>query len=351
MKVQYGASETGSLSEALKGITNPKLLILLSAGDRFEENVKQLEEAFPGVPSIGCIAMGYSGKVTEKGVVITAFTEGVTVATGVLESVSTMPARHIERLEKDVDRVRPGKENTAIIDLCAGNDACVLSTILPILEKHGIQLMGGTGDAGKVSCNGKVYPDAMAYAIVKNETGKVKTYKENIYVPKEGVRLVASKTNRSDYYIGELNGRSAKQVYMELLNIKESDIATQTFKNPLGKMIGNDICIISLKEVKGSGLCCFRQVNDSDILTLLEARDMDEVAQHTIDQIRSDFNRISAVFSVNCLFRYLMFTDNGTLAPYLKKMSGLGMHCGLVGYGEHYNGQFVNQTMTCVVFE
>jgi hypothetical protein len=351
MKVQYGASETGSLSEALKGITNPKLLILLSAGDRFEENVKQLEEAFPGVPSIGCIAMGYSGKVTEKGVVITAFTEGVTVATGVLESVSTMPARHIERLEKDVDRVRPGKENTAIIDLCAGNDACVLSTILPILEKHGIQLMGGTGDAGKVSCNGKVYPDAMAYAIVKNETGKVKTYKENIYVPKEGVRLVASKTNRSDYYIGELNGRSAKQVYMELLNIKESDIATQTFKNPLGKMIGNDICIISLKEVKGSGLCCFRQVNDSDILTLLEARDMDEVAQHTIDQIRSDFNRISAVFSVNCLFRYLMFTDNGTLAPYLKKMSGLGMHCGLVGYGEYYNGQFVNQTMTCVVFE
>ena len=24
---------------------------------------------------------------------------------------------------------------------------------------------------------------------------------------------------------------------------------------------------------------------------------------------------------------------------------------GLIGYGEHYNGQFVNQTMTCVVFE
>ena len=351
MKIHYGASESGVLSEALRGISNPKLFILMSTAEKFEENVEKLEEAFPGVPSIGCIAMGYSGKVTEKGVTVAAFTEGVAAAANVLEKVSSMPARHIERLEHDVESIKPGKDNTAIIDLCAGNDACVLTTISPVLKKYGLQLMGGTGDGGKISCNGKVYSDAMAYAVVKNETGRVKAYKENIYVPMEGIRLIASKTNRADYYIGELNGRSAKQVYMEILGISESDISTQTFKNPLGKMIGDDVCIISLKEIKGTGLCCFRQVNDSDILTLLEARDVEEVAQSTIDQIRSDFGRISAVFSVNCLFRYLMFTDNGNLNQYLGKMGGLGMHCGLVGYGEHYNSQFVNQTMTCVVFE
>ena len=36
---------------------------------------------------------------------------------------------------------------------------------------------------------------------------------------------------------------------------------------------------------------------------------------------------------------------------YLKQMGSLGSHCGLVGFGEHNNDQFVNQTMTCVVFE
>ena len=36
---------------------------------------------------------------------------------------------------------------------------------------------------------------------------------------------------------------------------------------------------------------------------------------------------------------------------YLKTMGTLGMHAGLVGFGEHYNSQFVNQTMSCVVFE
>ena len=35
----------------------------------------------------------------------------------------------------------------------------------------------------------------------------------------------------------------------------------------------------------------------------------------------------------------------------LDEMRKLGNHAGVVGYGEHYNNQFVNQSMTCVVFE
>ena len=67
--------------------------------------------------------------------------------------------------------------------------------------------------------------------------------------------------------------------------------------------------------------------------------------------IRSDFSHISGVFSINCLFRYLLFTQNGDMQHYLDTMSGLGNHVGLIGYGEHYNNRFVNQSMTCVVFE
>ena len=339
------------MAEAVRGLSSPKLIILLGNADAFEEQVAKLEESFPGVPSIGCIAMGYHQRVVEKGVAIVGFEEGCTVAAGILEKVSSMPARNIGRLETDIRTVSPGRGDTAVIDFCSANDACVLSSITPLISQHGIQLMGATGDGGKVSANGKLYPDGCAYAVIKNLGGKVKTYKENIYTPMEGVRLIASKTDRSRYYIGELNGRSAKQVYMEILGITESKIATQTFKNPFGKLTGEDVCIISIKEVQGSGIACFRQVNDSDILTILEARDLDEVASQTMDKIRSDFHRISGVFSVNCLFRYIMFTENGHLNDYLDKMSKLGMHCGLVGYGEHYNNQFVNQTMTCVVFE
>ena len=352
MKQFYGASNTGDLKAATAGLRDPKLIILMSNGDQFAQHVEELEKLFPNVPSIGCIDMAYDTHVTEKGVAVTAYTEGVSAVANILEHVSKTPAKHIERLENDIATIRPGAHNTVCIDLCAGNDACVLSTIYGLLEHRNICLMGGTGDAAKVSCNGKVYEDGTAYALVKNEGGKVQVYKENIYQPMSGdYRFIASKTDRAKYYMGELNGKSAKQVYIDTLGIKESDITTQTFKNPFGKISGKDICIISIKEVVGSGLACFRQVNDSDVLTLLELKDYRKVAQDTIDRIRADFSHISAVFSVNCLFRYLLFSDNHVMQDYLDQMSSLGNHCGFVGYGEHYNNQFVNQSMTCVVFE
>lgn len=130
-------------------------------------------------------------------------------------------------------------------------------------------MSAGTGDGGKVSVNGTVYEDADVYAFVKNNGGKVAVYKENLY-NRAGLPLHRSNTDRSRYYVGELNGKSSKQAYMDALHISESNIINQTFHNPLGKMNGQDICIISLKEVSGNGLCCYRQVNDSDVLVLLE---------------------------------------------------------------------------------
>lgn len=352
MKMFYGKNPQCNVSDAVRGLSSPRLIVFTCSEDGFDKAVADIEKAYPGVPSIGCVGMGYDSAIQEKGVSVMAFSEGVTVATGVLEGVSTMPARHIARLEKDLEKVRPGKDNTAIIDFCTGNDAAVLTTLRGLVDKYHLQVMGATGDAGKVSCNGKIYNDGMVYAVVRNEGGKVKTYKENIYVPKDNTQLIASKTDKSKYYLGELNGRSAKQVYMELTHTSsDKEIIAQTFKNPLGKMIGNDVCIMSIKDVAGSGLILYRQANDSDILTLLEMRDPMEVAQTTVDKIKADFNHISGIYSVNCIFRYLVLKERGELNGYLSKIASLGTSCGLIGFGEHYNAQFVNQTMTCVVFE
>lgn len=351
MKQFYGKSEKGDLKEAVRGLSNPQLIILMTNKDQFESHVEELEALYPGVPSIGCIGMCYDTKVVEAGVGVTAFTEGVAAVANVLEQVSVMPVKYIKRLMQDVQQINASSKDTVCIDLCAGNDACVLTTMYSVLGPKNISLMGGTGDAGKVSVNGKVYEDAVAYALVKNLNGRVKVYKENMYRPLSDYRLIASKTDRSKYYIGELNGRPAKQVYEEILHIQESDITTQTFKNPFGKISGQDVCIISIKEVMGNGLACFRQVNDSDVLTLLELRDYRQITEETIQKIRADFKHVSAVFSVNCLFRYLLFSQNNNMQEYLESMNTLGSHCGLIGYGEHYNEQFVNQSMTCVVFE
>ena len=351
MRQFFGMSQSGNLQEAVRGLSHPQLIMLLSNGDQFEAHVKKLEELYPEVPSIGCIGMCYDTRVVTKGVGVIAFYDGVTAAANVLEEVSVMPVKYIERLEKDVQNIIGSHEDTICIDFCSGNDACALTTIYSVLKRRSISLVGGTGDAGKVSANGRVYQDAVAYAIVKNNHGRVKAYKENIYHKMGDYRFIASNTDKANYMIGRLNGKPAKQVYQDILHVTEQEIQTRTFKNPFGKINGDETCIISIKEVNRDALACFRQVNDSDVLIMLELGDYKAVVKDTIRKIQNDFPRISAVFSVNCLFRYRLFSDNHYMEEYLREMSVLGSHAGLVGYGEHYNNQFVNQSMTCVAFE
>lgn len=351
MKQFFGMNQSGNLQEAVRGLHNPQFIMLLSNNDQFEAHVKKLEELYPQIPSIGCIGMSYSTKVVEKGVGVIAFYDGITAAANVLEEVSVMPVKYIDRLEKDVRTINGSQNDTVCIDFCCGNDACVLTTIHSVLKHKNISLVGGTGDGGKVSANGKIYSDAVVYGLIKNSHGKVKAYKENIYRQMGNYRFIASETDKANYILGKLNGVPAKQVYQDILHVTEKEILTQTFKNPFGKVNGDDTCIISIKEVSGNSLTCFRQVNDSDVLIMLELGDYKKIIKNTIQTIRRDFPKISAVFSVNCLFRYLLFTENHYMQEYLNEMAALGNHAGLVGYGEHYNNRFVNQSMTCVVFE
>ena len=351
MKQFIGMSASGNLEEAVRGLRAPQFIMLLSNSAQFEDHVRALEQRFPGVPSIGCIGMCYQTSVVENGVGVIAFLDGVTAAANVLEQVSVMPVKYIQRLEQDMQAVDGSGRNTVCIDFCAGNDACVLSTINTSLRKRGIPLVGGTGGEGRISANGRVYEDAVAYALVRNLGGRVKTYKENIYHQFGSYRFIASNTDRANYILGSLNGKPAKQVYKSILHVTDEEILTRTFQNPFGKVNGDDTCIISIKEVNGNALACFRQVNDSDVLILLELGDYQAITRNTIQQISQEFPKRSAVFSVNCLFRYKLFSEQGYMQTYLREMAALGCQAGFVGYGEHYNNRFVNQTMTCVVFE
>ncbi len=351
MRQFFGTSRHGNLKEAVQGLSHPQFIMLFSNDGQFDTHVKELEALYPGVPSIGCIGMSYDIRVVERGVSVIAFLDGVHAVANVLEQVSVMPVRYIRRMEEDMKKVDASQRDTVCIDLCSGNDACVLTTIHTALKHRNISLVGGTGDGGKVSANGRVYEDAVAYGLVKNLGGKVKTYKENIYHQMGNHRFIASGTDKAKYILGSLNGQPAKQVYQSILHIDEQQISTQTFKNPFGKLNGDDVCIISIKEVNGNALACFRQVNDSDVLVLLELGDYRAIVKETIGSIKKDFPKLSAVFSVNCLFRYKLFSDQHYMEEYLNDMRSLGSHAGFVGYGEHYNNRFVNQSMTCVVFE
>jgi hypothetical protein len=332
----------------------PKIIMFFSNENQFESHVKELEQIYPETPSVGCICSCYGDEeAVENGVGVVAFTDGVSIAANVIEDVSTMPVKYISRIEKDLLAVKANANDTICIDFCTNNDACLVTTLNGVLNNKNISLVGGTGGAGKVSYNGKVYENACVYAIIKNNQGKVKAYKENIYKPINlDDRFIVTKADKNKSIISELDGKPANKVYQDLLHISESEIVSRTFQNPLGKIYGKEVSIISVKEVvPGQGLGCYKQVNTSDVLTLLELDDYQQIVKETIQAIQGDFKSISAVFSVNCIFRYLLFNQNNYFPEYLHQMNTLGKHAGFVGFGEHYNTHHVNQTMSCVVFE
>ena len=357
MKLAYGSSKKGDVAEALKNITDPAALFFsVASEDMLEKTASEIEKAFPGVASIGGVGQAYISKhFFDAGITVIAMKEDIKVAADVLEEASVMPIKYIRRLENAVRAVGGERGSTACFDICsAGVDVRAVTTLSNYLCPLGYDLAGGTSNSSAIACNGKVYKDACAFFIFKNLKGKIKSYKENIYVHPQGneKQFMVTKAEPKDYRIRTLENMSAEKVYTSELGISRDKITTQTFKNPFGHVCGSDTYIVSIKGVEPDGsIITFRPANKMDFLTILSIGDYREVVQDTIAKMKSDLGNVSAVLSVNCLFRYIMFNDENYWDSYLAEMCRSFSHAGMVGVGEHYNTQFVNQTMCCLAFE
>lgn len=357
MKLEYGSSKKGDVSEALQGIVGPEALFFsVASEDMLGHAASEIEKAFPGVPSIGGVGQAYIGKeFFDAGITVIAMRENIEVVADVLEQASVMPIKYIKRLETAIIAVGGERGKTACFDICsAGADLRAVTTLSNFLCRLGYDLAGGTSNSDMVACNGKVYRDACAFLIFKSLKGKIKAYKENIYIQPKGneKQFMVTKAEPKEYRIRTLENISAEKVYTSELGISRDKITTQTFKNPFGHICGSDTYIVSIKGVEADGsITTFRPANRMDFLTILKMGDYREVVQDTVARIKKDLNNVSAVLSVNCLFRYIMFHDEHYWDEYLAKMCSCFSHAGMVGVGEHYNTQFVNQTMCCLAFE
>ena len=84
MRQFFGMSRNGDLTEAVRGLSNPQFIMLMSNSDQFEAHVKALESLYPKIPSIGCIGMSYDTRIVEAGVGVIAFTDGISATANVL---------------------------------------------------------------------------------------------------------------------------------------------------------------------------------------------------------------------------------------------------------------------------
>lgn len=354
------ADVDSAVAEVISKATNPNLLILLCSYEHLKEASEQIADKFPGVDLIGTSTTSYyESESSDQRMLLLSFGNDADVEVGVLRNLSKAPLQDIAIMEQKVSKIGAGDSNTVCLEFCTNDEERLVSSMNVALEKANIPIVGGTilgypaGSTGYAMLNGVLYPDACCYALIKNKNGKIRTYSENIFGPIPGAKThIATKVNLAKKELISLDGRPAADVYCEDANVSRSQLVDNVLVSPLGRVIGEEIFISSPYAIGENGsLINYKKINENDTIQILELKDYHEIGADTRRTIKTENSNISFVFSVNCIYRHLLYTQRNYLTEYLTSMKELGPHVGIIGGGEQYKKQHVNQTMVCAVFE
>lgn len=364
MQISIGTSIKTEVEAAVAEVCakagDPKFLVLLSSFDQFEKAASLISGKYPNTPIIGSGTISYYGNnSSDKRMILISFGSDADVQVGVVRRLSQVPMLDIPELEEKVAKISAGDNDTICLEFCTNNEETLVTTLNVALEKARIPIVGGTvfgnpaGTTPKVLVNGQLYEDACAYALLKNKSGKIRTYSELIYGPMECPKVhIATKVNLANKELTTLDGRPAADVYCQDADVSRNQLVDNVLTNPLGRIVGDEIFISSPYIVNNDGsLINYKRINENDSIQVLELKDYEAIGAETRQTIKNENNRISFIFSINCIYRHLLYTNKGYLETFIGAMGDVGPHVGIVGGGEQYKKQHVNQTMVCAVFE
>ena len=351
------------VDEATAKFKNPKLILFFSPVEQFEEYTQFIYQKFPNSISMGATTIAAFSKegADKQGLKVIGIENGIRCSADVIEDIDEYPIKYTERVKKCVDDVGTAK-NTICLEfttalLCA--EESVLNTLNAVLEKDGITVFGGSaGDVGtavgtKVALNGKIRPKSTVFAILHNEGGAIKIFRENIYVPITGNVLTATKVESFQRTVYEYNREPATRVFARELGISESQVSQHIDTNPIGRIIGDELYITAnCNETQNHGMAYHARIFDNSKVLVLHPGEYRSIIQETKERIKREIPKPSFSIMCHCLARTILFTNEGYLDEYSKEMhSVLGDYIGFSGYGEQYGSQHFNQTMTVAVFE
>jgi len=363
MQISVGVSNKKEVKEAVAEVLakagNPNFLVLLCSYEHLKEASELLKAKFPNIPMIGTSTISYyESESSDTRMILLSFGSDAEVQVGVLRNLSKAPLMDIAEMEDKVAKIGTANGDTICLEFCTNDEERLVTSMNVALEKAKIPVVGGTifgvpaGEKSYAMVNGKLYADAACYALLKNKSGKIRTYSELIYGKRECAKThIANKVNLSNKELISLDGRPAADVYCEDAGVSRNELVDHVLVAPLGRVIGDEIFISSPYEIGNNGsLINYKRINENDAIQVLELKDYDAIGKETRQKIRDD-GKTSFIFSINCIYRHLLFQQENYMTDFLTQMKGVGPHVGIVGGGEQYMKQHVNQTMVCAVFE
>lgn len=359
------ACKTGSVEDILREVeaefSDCSFVMFCADDKRFEEFTKGIHKVLPAAKSIGGtgIMIGAQGGM-EAGLTIMGFTdEDAEVYVGTIRKTDSCPIKYVPGFLWAVEEINNKYKNNVCVEFCTGHEERVVSTMKISLERVGMRLVGGTsgntteGQAKKVSCNGKVLNDTVAFAVIGSKMGRIEIIKENLYEA-AGRGHVVTRVSEDQRTIYEIDGgRKPVDVYKEELGYTDANIEQGVFEKPLCRTVGTEHYITAIFSFNPDGsITTYKNLQKNDLIsfTTMRAEWKNYMGENMRDHIGT--SKVAGIFTVNCILRYLLFEREHHTKDYgkmLEEVSG-GVYLNQVSDGEQYIEQHVNQSMVGVIF-
>jgi hypothetical protein len=321
----------------------PTFLLYFHSSDFSAATVASaLEQAFPGVPALGCSTAGelITGKMQDHSLVLAAF-DAAQVADARVEAIEGLDIKQaFDKLSGGNAALDLGQYvGLILMDGLSGNEELLMDALGNCTD---LTFVGGSaGDDLKfsktdVAANGKTVAGAGALALL-HVPGGFDLIKTQSFCT-TGKTLVPSKVDRASRSVLEFDGKPALQAYAAALGVAPEQASTAFMTSPLGLMAGAEPFVRSPQRVEGDKLHFYCAVHEGVELALLQGTDIIADTEKALAA-----SRYSALVVFNCILRTLDLKNQGKTAEFGSLFSAPTI--GFSTYGEAFIGH-INQTAT-----
>jgi len=375
-----GSSELGYVKRAEVILADEKLAVEAFARDVEQQDMagvvffcsadydlKKLADGLKGrfsCPVIGCTSAGEIGTRYQKGGMVGAsFSSEVfrfhTVAIPSLnefdEEQAQCIAAELEGKLEFSDQLDSEKMfGLSLIDGLSMLEEQIVGPLYHALR--GVSIVGGSaGDSLKfekthVYTGDGFYSNAAAFALIETKV-RFHTLKFQHFEP-TGMDMVITRADPLTRTVYEIDGEPAAEAYANLLGLNVKQLDQSVFsQHPLMIEMGNEWFVRAIKRANEDGSLAFICAIDNGLpLTLAKPLDFVDSLRLGISRLKKEFqgDTIELALGFDCLWRRLEMKALDVQKPVerlLKEINFLGFST----FGEQFNANHVNQTLTGVV--
>lgn len=370
MNVICGKSKASSpqkmVQEATKSLPleKPELILFTSPFHYFSEISLELHKKYPDTIILGETSSHsfYNTQIDEASLLITAFMDGISCTGGLILDIDRYPSKYIPQIQDSLTKLNTTENTICLLFTTSfsNSEELVLDTFSSVCEKNNIEIAGGSSGKNEealdrisyISYNGEVYDKASAFVFIHNKNGKIKIYKENIFIPTEKT-VMATSVNLKKRLVNEFNNIPAATYITSQFKCKPEELNQKLQEMPLGIIGKKDYYPLSFEKIlPDKSLSLFSRVYNTTNLNIMKSGDYNKITDEVISQIKSEISKPSFVYLIEDENLFSFFENHNFLNELHTKINdNFTTSAGFTALGEQFNHYHLNHTLLYIIFE